>query len=148
MSKMKLLLTSIGKRVELIKHLKTQFEVLGADCSDFNPARYFVDSFYKIPRADKPEYLDSILEICNKEKVNYVVPLYEGEFPVLSSSADKFSKLNTVLLLSDRKVIDICKDKYQTAYFFEFICPVCFRVRHGFGSFFCGAWVKDRILIT
>lgn len=116
---MKILLTAIGKRVELIKHLKTQAYVIGADCSELNPAREFVDKFILIPRVSDPDYVKALLKICEEEKVDYLIPLLEDEFPVLSSVSDKFAGVGTNLLLSDSKVIDICKDKVKTARFFD-----------------------------
>ena len=67
---MKILLTAIGKRVELIKHLKTKFTVVGADCSELNPARYFVDKFCLIPRVNEDDYIPSLLRICKEEKID------------------------------------------------------------------------------
>ena len=116
---MKILLTAIGKRVELIKHLKTQAYVIGADCSELNPAREFVDKFILIPRVSDPEYVKALLKICEEEKADYLIPLLEDEFPVLSSVSDEFAKAGTNLLLSDSKVLNICKDKIETARFFE-----------------------------
>ena len=116
---MKLLLTAIGKRVELIKHLKTKFTVVGADCSDLNPARYFVDKFCLIPRVNEEDYLSSVLRICKEEKIDCLIPLLENEFPILAGAREEFEKLGTTLILSDEKVLDICKDKKKTSAFFE-----------------------------
>ena len=42
---MRLLLTAIGKRVQLIKHLRESNYVVGVDAGNLSPARYFVDFF-------------------------------------------------------------------------------------------------------
>ena len=116
---MNLLITSIGKRVELITHLKKSFRVVGCDASDVNAARHFTDAFYKIPRCTEPDYTDRLLEICEKEKINAIIPLYEAEFPVLNEARARFENLSVHLILSDANVISICKDKYKTAEFFK-----------------------------
>lgn len=113
-----ILLTSIGKRIELINHLKSKAKVIGVDCSTLNPAKEFVDSFYLIPRATDPKYPDALTEICKKEKADYLIPLYEGEFSVLNECRDQIEKAGTKLLLSDAHIIDICKNKFSTARFF------------------------------
>ena len=114
-----ILLTSIGKRIELINHLKTKAKVVGVDCSTLNPAKEFVDSFYLIPRATDPKYPEVLIDICKKEKADYLIPLYEGEFSTLNGYRDSFKEAGTKLLLSDSAVIDICKDKFKTAEFFS-----------------------------
>ena len=53
-----LLLTSIGKRIQLIEHLKTAFRVVGADASLQNAARHFTDAFYQIPRCREEGYIE------------------------------------------------------------------------------------------
>src|SRR5574344_638344 len=116
---MNLLLTAIGKRIQLIRHLQEQFRVIGTDCSEENAARHFVDVFALVPRCSDPGYADALLEICRKEKVSVLVPLYEPEFPVLNAAREKFAAAGVQLLLSDQRVIDICDDKRKTAVFFD-----------------------------
>ena len=103
---MKILLTAIGKRVELIKHLKTRFTVVGADCSDLNPAKYFVDKFCLIPRVTDGEYIPTLLRVCKEEKIDYLIPLLENEFPILDKAREDFEKMGTRLVLSDGKVTE------------------------------------------
>lgn len=116
---MNILLTSIGKRIELINHLKTKAKVIGVDCIALNPAKEFVDSFYLIPRATDQKYPDVLIDICRKEKADYLIPLYEGEFPILNEFRNRLEEVGTKLLLSDAKIIDICKNKFSTAEFFS-----------------------------
>jgi carbamoyl-phosphate synthase large subunit len=114
-----ILLTSIGKRVELINHLKTQAKIVGADCSDLNAARHFADKFYKVPRVDSEDYLNELIRICRNERVDYLIPLLENEFELLAKNRDAFSAVGTTLVLSDEKIVNICKDKRLTAEFFN-----------------------------
>ena len=114
-----LLLTSIGKRIQLIEHLKTAFRVVGADASLQNAARHFTDAFYQIPRCREEGYIEALLEICRKEDIKALIPLYEAEFQVLNAARGQFEELGVHLILSDSRVIEICNDKYETAAFFE-----------------------------
>lgn len=116
---MNLLLTSIGKRIELIEHLKSYFRVVGADASLENPAKHFVDRFYQIPKCRESGYVDALLAICKKEAVSLLVPLYEPEFAVLDAARERFEEAGVKLVLSERAVLDICNDKRKTAAFFE-----------------------------
>lgn len=116
---MNLLLTSIGKRIELIEHLKTRFRVVGVDASAMNPAKRFADVFYQVPRCREEGYVETLLEICRKEGVSLLVPLYEPEFLILDEARERFEEIGVKLVLSDRKVLEICGDKRRTAAFFE-----------------------------
>lgn len=116
---MNLLLTSIGKRIELIEHLKSRFRVVGVDASPDNPARYFVDAFYQVPKCREKNYVEELLSVCRKEKVSVLVPLYEAEFPILDEARKFFEENGVLLLLSERAALDICDDKLRTAAFFK-----------------------------
>ncbi len=118
-SSMNLLLTSIGKRIELIEHLKSRFRVIGADASGLNAAKRFVDSFYHIPKCHEDGYVDALLSICEREAVLLLVPLYEPEFEILDGARARFEKIGVKIVLSDRVVLNICDDKRRTAAFFE-----------------------------
>lgn len=116
---MTIILTAIGKRVELIKHLKTKGRVIGVDSSDLNAGRYFTDEFHIVPKASEAGYIDALLEVCIKEKADFIIPLHEAEFDILCKNRKRFDEVGTMLVLSDKTIIDICKDKNKTSQFFE-----------------------------
>lgn len=116
---MNILVTSIGRRVQLIYHLKQSFTVIGVDASEQNAAKAFVDEFYVIPRYDSGDYIYALKEICVNKKVSLLIPLHEGEFSVLCENRDVFAEIGTQVVLSDLDIIDICNDKTKTQKFFE-----------------------------
>lgn len=116
---MNLLLTSIGKRVELIEHLKSRFRVVGVDASPENAAKCFADAFYQVPRCREKGYVEALLYICKKEAVALLVPLYEPEFFILDEARERFQEIGVTLVLSERTVLEICGDKRKTAAFFD-----------------------------
>lgn len=116
---MRILLTAIGKRIQLIKYLKKSYEVFGTDCGDLAPAMYFVDKFFKVPRYNEERYIDKLINICSNENIDLLIPLYEKEFELLCNHRDKFEKIGTSLLLSDSGVINTFNDKYKTYEFFK-----------------------------
>ncbi|NMA03717.1 MAG: ATP-grasp domain-containing protein [Clostridiales bacterium] len=115
---MRLLLTAIGKRVQLIKHLRESNYVVGVDAGNLSPARYFVDSFFNVPLCSDKDYINALLGICVKEKIDMLISLYEKEFLILDEYRDEFKKIGTILLLSDRYILEICNDKWNTHNFF------------------------------
>ena len=115
---MNILLTAIGKRVHLIEHLKEYNYVVGVDCGDLVPAKEFVNSFYKVPFYKDNEYVDNLIYICKREKINLLIPLYEPEFVILNKYKSKFEQIGVKILLSDKKILEICSDKEKTYEFF------------------------------
>ena len=116
---MNILLTAIGKRIQLIKHLKRNWEVIGTDADELIAGKNFVDSFYNIPKYNEKGYIQKLLRICEKEKVDFLVPLYEKEFITLCNSREDFFKIGTQLILSSKKIIEICNDKWKSYKFFK-----------------------------
>ena len=111
---MKVVITSIGKRVGLIKHLKKSFTVIGVDATEENVGKEFVDIFYKIPLCNSADYIDVLKNICVNENVKGLIPLYEGEFEILDRYRNEFKNIGTELILSDEEILKICKDKEKT----------------------------------
>ena len=61
-----IIVTSIGKRVQLIEHLQKTFKIIGVDAGEINAGRYFVDTFYRIPRAEDKDYIEVLLYVRKK----------------------------------------------------------------------------------
>lgn len=116
---MKILLTAIGKRVQLINHLKKSCQVFGTDCGDLVPASYFVDKFLKVSKYNEDGYIDSLIDICSNEKIDMIIPLYEKEYVLLAENRDRFTEVGAKLLLSSIETIECCSNKYKTYEFFK-----------------------------
>ena len=115
---MKVLFTAIGRRVQLIKHFKEYHRVIGVDIEELVPAKYFVDAFYKVLKWNDEDYIDVLLSICEKERVDMIIPLFEKEFISLCENRKKFNEVGTALILSDKKIIETFNDKWKSYKFF------------------------------
>lgn len=130
MEDINILVLSAGRRVELInefrkaaKKLNINSKIITADILDTAPAIYFSDKNYIIPRIDEPLYIESIIDICNKENVKIIIPTIDTELLSLARSRSVIEKnTKAKLLLSDLNVIEICRDKTKTQKFFEDNC--------------------------
>lgn len=129
---MNVLITSIGKRVQLIKYLKKNLKIIGTDCQQLIPAKHFVDKFYLVSKFDDEDYIEELLNICRIEQINMVIPLYEKEFVSLENNRNRFKELNIEILLSSQEIINICNNKIQTYNFFKennIITPITYEKR-------------------
>ncbi|NLW48682.1 MAG: ATP-grasp domain-containing protein [Firmicutes bacterium] len=121
------LFTSIGRRVELVQAFKNSYlkqmisaRILGADSNPLlAPAGHFVDGIIQIPRVNETGYLRTLLQICRKERVDLLIPLYEPEFSLMDQHRDQFKKVKTLLLLSTTDTLKTCADKLETYRFFN-----------------------------
>lgn len=122
------LILSAGRRVELVNCFKAardrlgiEGKVIAADCSELAPALYFADGYSIVPRISEGfYYVDSIIKICNEEQIDLIVPTIDTELLLLSENK-LFIETNTQakLLISDDRVIQICRDKINTQKFME-----------------------------
>ena len=57
------------------------FYIIGADINEqyLTPSCNYLDSFYKVPYSSSPNYYETILEICKKEKVDYILPSFDSD---------------------------------------------------------------------
>ena len=120
------LFTSIGRRVELVQAFKDSYlrhsiftRILAAESNPkLAPAGHFVDAVFQIPKVNETGYLNALLQICRKERVKLLIPLYEPEFTILDRNRNQFTKQGTTLLLSPTETLKICADKLETYRFF------------------------------
>ncbi|MDA8233934.1 MAG: ATP-grasp domain-containing protein [Clostridia bacterium] len=121
------LITTIGRKVPLAKAFKEALSgdygikgrVVTVDAGTLAAGLYESDAWYQVPRVNDPAYVPSLLDICRKEEIRMVVPLFEAEFPILDENRDSFKQVGAQLILSPRFVLSVCQDKLATYSFFE-----------------------------
>ena len=122
-----ILILSAGRRVELIQRFKRAAEklqiesnIVAADISKTAPGIYFADKKYIIPRISADDYIQAIIDICNKEDVVLIVPTIDTELKKLSENCELIeNSTNAKVLISRAEVVDICRNKNNTQAFFE-----------------------------
>lgn len=84
--------------------------ILGADGGEGKYGKELVSSFYKIPMANDPTYLDKLNELIDKEKINYLIPLVDEELPIISFNQNK---IHCRVLISPYETIKYTTDKIK-----------------------------------
>lgn len=122
---MKILFTSVGRRVELMQAFKEAAEklnekaaIIGADITDTAPALYFCDETVIVPRIMDEKYIPFLLEYCEKNNVDCLIPTIDTDLLILSKSKSEFEKIGTKVLISAEDKVKICRDKNFTADYF------------------------------
>lgn len=113
---MNILILSCGTRNKLVQYFKDKgngFDrVIGTDCSAYAPALYETDRYYLVPRMTSPDYLDTILKICEDEKIDAVLPLQEDELFLIASNSELFTARGIRPIVSSPETVELCRDKY------------------------------------
>jgi carbamoyl-phosphate synthase large subunit len=121
-----ILFTSAGRRVELLRafrqayqDLKLKGNIIVTDIDPLAPALHVADTYYIVPRVTDPAYIPTILEICQREKINLVFPLIDPDIPVLANHKSTFEATGIRLAVVPLSAVDIVNDKWQTHKFFQ-----------------------------
>ncbi|QXM06672.1 ATP-grasp domain-containing protein [Crassaminicella indica] len=130
---MNILFLSAGRRVELLQWFKRARNELGikgnivaVDISKFAPAIYYADIYVMVPRVDANEFISEIIKVCNEYDIDLVIPTIDTELPILVENKEQLESLtNAKIMISNKKVIDIGKDKFVT---YNFLKKNCFGV--------------------
>lgn len=122
---MNLLFTSVGRRVELLQafhgaaqKLRLELTICGADISETAPALCFCDKKFIVPKINDPQYIPTLIKICEQEKIAALIPTIDTDLMILAESKELFAQIGTLVVVSDPEKIGVCRDKNLTAEYF------------------------------
>lgn len=114
---MNILILSAGTRNKIVQYFRKAFAgkgfVIATDCSDIAPAIYDADKFYIVPMMTAPGYLDVILDICKKEKIDGVLSLIDPELSLLAEHVENFKAVGTTVIGSSYELCEMALDKIK-----------------------------------
>ncbi|MGN0386833.1 MAG: ATP-grasp domain-containing protein [Lachnospiraceae bacterium] len=114
---MNILILSSGTRNKVVQYFKAALagkgEVVCTDMSNLAPSVYEADRFYTVPRMTAPGYIDVILDICKKEKIDGVLSLIDPELSLLAENKDQFAAVGTTVIGSSYDLCEMSLDKFQ-----------------------------------
>lgn len=95
-----------------------KIRLIGVDMSGDQTISQIVDAFYQVTEAVGTKYVDTLLDICDKEKVDVLMPFMSVELlPLIDRIAD-FEAIGTKVSVSDRKSVELTNNKLK---FYEFL---------------------------
>ncbi len=98
----------------LIKGLKysDSVRIIMCDSSNENINKYFVDSFYVVPEVSKKEhFINSLLRICEKEKISIIFPSTDIELLPLAENLKLFKDRKITVAVSNPDFLNIARNK-------------------------------------
>lgn len=125
MVRITVLLTGCGGAVgqsatKALRMTTEDFRLIGVDADPYAACLHLkakerqLHRTYTIPRADHPDYIPELIDICRKEDVDVIFPCTDAELEKLSISKPKIKKYGTETIISPVQTIKICRDKWLT----------------------------------
>jgi carbamoylphosphate synthase large subunit len=116
----RVLMTCIGGTMasDLVVYLRLdpilQPYIVGVDSTPNAVGRTYVDSFYEVPIGGAAGYVERMLQIVEREKVDILLPGSDQEAFVLADAREQFAEVGTKILVSPPEVLKLIKDKAAT----------------------------------
>jgi carbamoyl-phosphate synthase large subunit len=120
------LFTSVGRRVELVRAFRRAYEALAlhgrlvaADIDPLAPALQSVDRHYLVPRLSSPDFIPTLINICQREQIRAVFPLIDRDVPVLAQHREAIEATGAKLAVIPFEAVAVAEDKWRTVEFFR-----------------------------
>ena len=72
-----------------------------------------IDKYYQVPPYTDNKYVDVLLEICKKEKVDVFFPHISMELPIILNKINDFKNLGVKVAITDNKTLNIANNKLK-----------------------------------
>ncbi len=150
---MKILIGSNGglTGIFLAKKLRNEENctLFGADAEEDTVGRFFVDKQFHLPKSTTPAFVDELIELLNKERIDVYLPTHSKEISAVSHSAERIrSRTQVRFLVSPASTFDALDNKRNANTFLRRIgipvptiiescecsCPVIMKNDIGSGS--------------
>lgn len=116
----RILFTSAGRRVELMqafthaaRALKLRPILHVADAEPNIAAACQADHAHQVPPASSTGYINALLRIVRREKIDLLIPLIDSELLQLAEARDRFAKSDCAVVISSQEVVATCRDKLR-----------------------------------
>ena len=112
------LITSISKKVPLIKSVRRSFvklgntgKIYGADASADCVGYFFVDSFWVMPKLSSLA-VEDVIRFCSENSISSIIPTRDGELAFFATHKNTFEQHGIFVMVSDLECVVTCLDKF------------------------------------
>ena len=89
-----------------------EVRIVGTDMSELAIGRHFCDGFHVVPAGSDPGFTDALVEICERERVDAVLPQSSYELLPLAEGRERFAE--TAVLVASPDAVRRSNDKAET----------------------------------
>ncbi len=121
----RMMLSSAGRRVGLMRSFRESAAALGVDLTmyacdlqpEWSPACIEADKAFAVPGAEHEAFIPRMLEICERERIQLIVPTIDTELIAYSEARALFEEIGCHVAVSDPGLVRMARDKLSTARF-------------------------------
>jgi carbamoyl-phosphate synthase large subunit len=99
--------------------MDSRIHIIAADVNEHATGRYLANDFVKIPPADDPAFIYSLLSICREKNVHVVMPLVTRELIPFATHSKEFEMAGARLLVSSAASLEIANNKSRLYEFLQ-----------------------------
>ena len=106
----------------IVKLKERENYVVGCDIypKEWHYETMLCDKFYQAPLAtDQEKYIQFLLNVCQEQDLNYIIPLTDLEIDVINNNRYLFDECGITLCMQSDKILDIVRNKYKLYKFFK-----------------------------
>ena len=89
-------------------------KILSTDSNSLSAGFYLSDYYEVIPEAEAEDYLKVLLNVVDKYNIEILMPSSGYDIFPFSEFKSKLKKHGVIPVVSDRKILEICRDKLST----------------------------------
>jgi carbamoyl-phosphate synthase large subunit len=93
--------------------------VVAVDSDPLSCGFAFADRHYVVPRVQSVGFVEAMIEICRRERVDLLLPDLDEELGLLSEARERFRSVGTRVVVSSSEALAECRDKFRTFQFFR-----------------------------
>ena len=82
--------------------------------SEESVAFHYADKSILAPLIYSDEYIPFLLNYCKQNHIDILISLFDIDLLILAKNKDLFEKIGTKVIVSDKEIIQICNDKWET----------------------------------
>jgi len=105
--------------IEAFRRAMAQLDVGGriiaTDITSASSAFHKADLGLIVPAVGRVEYIQGLLEIVEKHKVQLLVPLTDLDLRSLARQRDRFARAGCTVMIGSESVVTLCRDKARTS---------------------------------
>jgi carbamoyl-phosphate synthase large subunit len=100
--------------IKSLRMSKFSGKIVASDPSPISAGFFMADASEIIPEADNTLFIDHLFKIVSKHKINVLMPSSGYDIFPYSDCKDKLLELGALAVVSDKKSLEICRDKFMT----------------------------------
>lgn len=89
-------------------------EIWAVDIDPYAAGLYLVDAQHRslVPRGDDPHFVDAVADLCERARIDVLVPTVDSELIPVARRVDEFERLVTTVLCQTLDTLEVCLDKW------------------------------------